>query len=108
MNRKNICCAITATVFILFWSSGDAALRISPQHSQDINRLAKLTHWKPGRDGETLFRVALPPSTADFTYSARLADGRTRKPAHVRFVARPIVQPTVRTRGSTVLSGLTT
>ena len=48
MNRKNICCAITATVFILFWSSGDAALRISPQHSQDINRLAELTHWKPG------------------------------------------------------------
>ena len=48
MNRKNFSCAIAATVFILLWSSGVAALRISPQHSQDINRLAELTHWNPG------------------------------------------------------------
>jgi ubiquinone/menaquinone biosynthesis C-methylase UbiE len=48
MNRKKFCCAIAATVFILLWSSGVAALRISPQHGQDINRLAKLTHWNPG------------------------------------------------------------
>jgi len=48
MNRKKFCCAIAATVFILLWSSGVAALRISPQRSQDINRLAELTHWNPG------------------------------------------------------------
>ena len=48
MKRENFCCAIAATVFILLWSSGVAALRISPQHGQDINRLAKLTHWNPG------------------------------------------------------------
>jgi hypothetical protein len=52
----------------------------------------EMTYWKPGRDGETLFRVELPPSTLDFTHSARIADGRTRKAGHVRFVARPIVQ----------------
>ena len=48
MNGKKIRCAILAIVFILFWSSGDAALRLSPQDSQDINRLAELTHWNAG------------------------------------------------------------
>jgi hypothetical protein len=51
----------------------------------------ELTYWQPGKDGETLFRVELPPSTADFEYVARVADGRTRKPGQVHFVARPVV-----------------
>src|SRR5437764_10429776 len=48
MNRKNFSCAVAATVFLLLWSSGLAALRISPQHRQEIPRLAELAHWKPG------------------------------------------------------------
>jgi hypothetical protein len=51
-----------------------------------------LVWWKAGDDGANLFRVELPPLTTDFSYAARLDDGRTRKPGHVTFVARPVVQ----------------
>jgi hypothetical protein len=52
----------------------------------------KLTYRTRLKDGAALFGVELPPSTIDFVYSARLGDGRTRKPGHVQFVPRPIVQ----------------
>jgi hypothetical protein len=52
----------------------------------------KLVWWKAGKDGDNLFRVELPVMTTDFAYAARIADGRTRKPGQVQFVARPIVQ----------------
>jgi hypothetical protein len=42
-------------------------------------------------DGKTLFKVDMPPMTADLTYTARLADGRSRRPSELRFVARPVV-----------------
>ena len=48
MNRKNSWYAIATVVFILLTSSGDAALRMSPQHRQEITRLAELAHWRPG------------------------------------------------------------
>jgi ubiquinone/menaquinone biosynthesis C-methylase UbiE len=48
MNRKNSWYAIVTVVFILLTSSGDAALRISPQHRPEITRLAELAHWRPG------------------------------------------------------------
>jgi hypothetical protein len=51
----------------------------------------ELTHWKSLNDGGALFKVAMPASTLDFTYTARLGDGRTRKADEVRFVARPVV-----------------
>jgi hypothetical protein len=51
----------------------------------------ELTYWKGLPDGAALFKVAMPASTIDFTYSARLGDGRTRKADQVRFVARPVV-----------------
>ena len=51
----------------------------------------ELAFWKRTKDGDALFTVLLPPSTTDFTYSARLADGRTRKPDDVHFVPRPVV-----------------
>jgi hypothetical protein len=51
-----------------------------------------LTFKKQIKDGEALFGVDLPAATIDFTYSARLSDGRTRTPGQVRFVPRPVVQ----------------
>jgi ubiquinone/menaquinone biosynthesis C-methylase UbiE len=89
MNRKNICCAIMAIVFILFWSSGDAALRMSPQHSQDINRLAELTHWKPGTivadvgagDGTYSFAAAQKVGPSGRVYATEID---TEKLQHLR------------------------
>ena len=48
MNRKNSWYAMVTVVFLLLTSSGDAALRMSPQHRQEITRLAELAHWRPG------------------------------------------------------------
>src|SRR5882757_9601064 len=48
MNRRNSWYPIMTVVFILLTSSEDAALRISPQHRQEITRLAELAHWRPG------------------------------------------------------------
>ncbi|HMH80064.1 MAG TPA: class I SAM-dependent methyltransferase [Candidatus Acidoferrum sp.] len=48
MNRKNSWYAIVTVVFISLTSSGDAAVRISPQHPREITRLAELAHWRPG------------------------------------------------------------
>lgn len=43
-------------------------------------------------DGTAVFAMKLPPSAANFTYRARLLDGRTQQPGHVRFEPRPVVQ----------------
>jgi hypothetical protein len=37
------------------------------------------------------YAAELPAGSHDFEYTARLADGRTRRPSRVRFVPRPIV-----------------
>lgn len=42
-------------------------------------------------DGAALFGADMPPMTDDLTYTARLADGRTRTPSELHFVARPVV-----------------
>jgi hypothetical protein len=47
-------------------------------------------NWKQG-DEEALFTVQMPPSSTNFSYTAWLGDGRTKKPAHVRYVPRPVV-----------------
>jgi hypothetical protein len=51
----------------------------------------ELRYLKSLGDGATLFGADLPPMTSDLTYSARLGDGRTRKPSELHFVARPVV-----------------
>jgi hypothetical protein len=50
-----------------------------------------LTFFKWAKDGEALFGVDITPSAADLSFTARLGDGRTRKPGGVHFVARPVV-----------------
>lgn len=50
-----------------------------------------LTFAGAGDDGAAYFTTEVPPSSADFTYRARMADGRTRSPGRVRFVPRPVV-----------------
>jgi hypothetical protein len=50
-----------------------------------------LTFLKRIGDDKALFKADLPPMMADLTYTARLADGRSRKPDELRFVARPVV-----------------
>jgi hypothetical protein len=42
-------------------------------------------------DEHTVYTAKLPPSSVPFEFRARLADGRTRTPGHVRFAPRPVV-----------------
>ncbi len=42
--------------------------------------------------GAALFKASIPPVPADFRYRAWLGDGRTRRPAWVTFVPRPVVR----------------
>jgi hypothetical protein len=42
-------------------------------------------------DEHAVFAAKLPPSSVPFNFRARLSDGRTREPGHVRFEPRPFV-----------------
>jgi hypothetical protein len=55
-----------------------------PRERQELTFINKVG------DG-AIFGVSMPPMTTDFSYTARLADGRTRQPSEMRFVARPVV-----------------
>lgn len=50
-----------------------------------------LTLAKRIDEEHAVFTAKLPPSSLPFTFRARLADGRTRTPGHVRFEPRPVV-----------------
>ena len=41
--------------------------------------------------GDAIFQATLPPSAANLTYTARLRDGRMRRPGQITLVPRPIV-----------------
>lgn len=43
-------------------------------------------------EDRAVFTVKLPPSSASFTFSAWVRDGRLKSPGNVRFEARPVVQ----------------
>lgn len=47
-------------------------------------------NWKKG-DEEAILTAELPPSSTDFSYTAWFGDGRTKKPAQVRYVQRPVI-----------------
>jgi hypothetical protein len=64
-------------------------VRIMPD-GQASDRYA-LEYVKPGESGDAYYATEVPPSTLDFTYSARLADGRTRRPSRIHFVPRPVI-----------------
>ncbi len=64
-------------------------LTVSPE-GQSRERY-ELRYIKALADGTTLFGADMPPMLNDLTYTARLADGRTRKASALRFVARPVV-----------------
>ena len=51
----------------------------------------ELKYIKALADGTALFGADMPPMLNDLTYTARLADGRTRKASELHFVARPVV-----------------
>jgi hypothetical protein len=50
-----------------------------------------LTFFKRLRDGTALFKVDMQLTAANLTHTARIADGRARKPSAIHFVARPVV-----------------
>jgi hypothetical protein len=50
-----------------------------------------LTPAGRAEDGATIFTAKLPPSSAPFTFRARVSDGRLREPGAVRFEPRPVV-----------------
>jgi hypothetical protein len=43
------------------------------------------------QEGTAIFTARLRPASVDFLYTARLGDGRTRKPSRVRYVPRPSI-----------------
>jgi ubiquinone/menaquinone biosynthesis C-methylase UbiE len=87
MNRKSSSCAVATVVFILFWSSGDAAPRISPQHRQEVTRLAELMHWKAGTvvadvgagDGTYSFAAAQKVGSSGRVYATEIDTEKLRQ-----------------------------
>ena len=47
-------------------------------------------HFEPGTEIATV-SAEIPPSSTNFTYSARLGDGRSRKPGRIRYEPRPVI-----------------
>jgi hypothetical protein len=62
---------------------------VSPD-GQPTDRYALSVDSEEGADG-TVCSVQVPASTVNFTYTARLGDGRLRKPGKVRFEPRPVI-----------------
>jgi hypothetical protein len=51
-------------------------------------------HWaKTLEDGSAVFETRLPPMSQDFSFLARLGDGRMREPGRVRFESPPQLAP---------------
>ncbi len=46
--------------------------------------------WQAG-DEQAMVVADLPPAAVDFTYTAWLGDGRTKRPAQIRYAPRPVV-----------------
>lgn len=67
---------------------GEASVR--PEGQPTDRYLLEYVETTP--TGEVIYGVELPPASLDFVHSARLGDGRTRRPHTVRFVPRPVVQ----------------
>jgi hypothetical protein len=87
-------CPAGEEVVLRFRARGDLAaqlrgeVRIAPE-GQPVERYP-LELESSGPDG-AVFLAHIPPTTADFTYHARLRDARTRHPGHVHFEAAPAV-----------------
>ena len=60
-----------------------------PSESYDVRYAGKLS------EDTSRFVATLPPSSQPFKFSARIGDGRMRKPGNVRFEPRPIVNSVV-------------
>ncbi len=67
----------------------EGELRIAPVGRR--SEVYPLVHERTESDGSALFVARNIHSSVDFGYGAWLGDGRTRKPAFVRFVPRPVV-----------------
>lgn len=76
MNRKRIGCAIAAMMLVWLWPGCDAAIEPNGGPSQEIARLAELTHWKAGTivadvgagDGSYSFEAAEKVGSAGRVY----------------------------------------
>ena len=64
-------------------------VRVSPE-GQPTDEYT-LAIEKDNGDGSATYAATLPPSSIDFTFKARLQDGRTRSPGSVRFEPPPQV-----------------
>lgn len=64
-------------------------VRVSPE-GQPTDEYT-LAFEKENPDGSASYAVTLPPSSIDFTFKARLQDGRTRSPGTVKFEPPPQV-----------------
>jgi ubiquinone/menaquinone biosynthesis C-methylase UbiE len=80
MNRRKMGCAITAVVLGWLWPSGDVAIEADGGPSQEITRLAELTHWKAGTivadvgagDGAYSFEAAEKVGPAGRVYATEI------------------------------------
>ncbi len=72
-----------------FSEDSTGEVRIAPVGSK--SETYPLSWESGGADGSATFAVRNVHSSSDFAYAAWLHDGRTRRPAVVRFVPRPVV-----------------
>jgi hypothetical protein len=69
-------------------SQAQGEVRIAPEGQPAERYPLELESTTPGG---AVFLAHIPPSTADFSYHARLQDARTRRPGHVHFEAQPAI-----------------
>jgi hypothetical protein len=62
-------------------------LRVEPDGQPE--EYYDLKYEKDAEDGGAYFSAKLPASSSDFSFSARLGNGRTREPGRIRFEAPP-------------------
>jgi hypothetical protein len=64
-------------------------VRVSSEDGRSFG--VPLTFETAGEEGAAIYTAKVPPASVDFSYHAKLSDGRTRSPGHVHYVARPSV-----------------
>jgi hypothetical protein len=70
---------------------GDVPGGVQIDADRDPGTTYPLSREEQHDPGEAIFTARVPAPPADFTYHARLADGRTRQPGRVHFEARPAI-----------------
>jgi hypothetical protein len=71
--------------------SAEGWVRVWPEGRPSETYPLAFERWDR-RTGEAVFAATVPAASTDFEYRARLLDGRSRRPASVAYVPRPVVK----------------